>query len=241
MVRRVQRLLTGIGVATATGVFLLGGALSAAAHVTPDPPTAPKGAGDQVFTFRVPNEEPTANTVKFTLQLPQDHPIASVDVLAMAGWTSTVQTKHLATPITTDDGSFSDVASVITWTGGKIPPGQYGEFKILAQGLPTDTDKLVFKALQGYDNGQTVSWIETQPNAEHPAPTVELTAEVPASGAAATTVPASSTKVTAVTVSKSSNSSKGLAIAGLVVGGIGLIVAIVAVVLARKRPAGADT
>ncbi len=240
--RRVQRLLTAIGVATATGAFLVGGALTASAHVTPDPPTAPKGAGDQVFTFRVPNELPTANTVKFTLQLPQDHPIASVDVLAMPGWTSTVQTKHLATPITTDDGSFSEVASVITWTGGKIAPGQYGDFEILAQGLPTDTDQLVFKALQGYDNGETVAWIETQPNAEHPAPTVELTAEVPESGATSTTVAASSSsKVTAVKVTKSSDSSKGLAIAGLVVGGIGLVVAIVALVLARKRPAGAET
>jgi hypothetical protein len=42
-------------------------------------------------------------------------------------------------------------------------------------------------------------------------------------------------------VIKSSDSSKGLAIAGLVVGGIGLIVASVAIVLARKRPAGADS
>jgi uncharacterized protein YcnI len=236
-------LLTGLSVALAAVAFLVAAAVAASAHITPDPPSAPKGAGDQVFTFRVPNEMPTADTVKLTLQLPQDHPIASVDVLAMPGWTSTVQTKHLTTQITTDDGSFSDVASVITWSAGKIAPGQYGEFKILAQGLPTDTNELVFKALQEYDNGQTVAWIETQANAEHPAPTVQLTSGAPDSTTAVTSTPttaAGSASVAAVKVTKS-DSSKGLAIAGLVVGGIGLIVAIVAVVLARRKPAGAGT
>ena len=43
---------------------------------------------------------------------------------------------------------------------------------MLAQGLPKDTDSLTFKAIQSYDNGQDVAWIDvpdaTNPNPEHP-------------------------------------------------------------------------
>lgn len=240
--RQVNRLLVGISVAASAGVFMIAGAIGASAHVTPDPTSAPKGAGDLVITFRVPNETDNANTVKVVIQLPQDHPIADVEALAMPGWTDTIENRHLTTPIKTDDGSFSDVASVITWTGGKIGPGQYGEFKILAQGLPTDTDQLVFKALQTYDNGTTTSWIETQADAEHPAPVIKLTAEVPdgASAPVATAAAANaSTNPTAVTTAKSTSSSNGLGIAGIIVGAIGLIVAVAALVVARGRQTSA--
>ena len=242
--RRGNRFLVGVSVAASAGTFLIASAFVASAHVTPDPTSAPKGAGDQVITFRVPNELDDANTVKVVLQLPQDHPIADVEVLAMPGWTDTIQMKHLSTPIKTDDGSFSDVASVITWTGGEIAPGQYGEFKILAMGLPTDTDQLVFKALQTYDNGSTTSWIETQADAENPAPVIKLTAEVPEDGATpATTIAATKTGSTqpfATTTAKASSTSTGLAITGIIVGAIGLIVAVIALVLARSRQTVAD-
>lgn len=197
-----------------------------------------------LVTFRVPNELVDANTVKVVLQLPQDHPIADVEVLAMPGWSDTIQMKHLTTPIKTDDGSFSDVASVITWTGGKIAPGQYGEFKILAMGLPTDTDQLVFKALQTYDNGSTTSWIETQADAENPAPVINLTAEVPEDGAApATTLVAAnsgSSQPVAATTAKASSSSNGLAIVGIIVGTVGLITAVIALVLAMGRQVASE-
>lgn len=241
--RRGNRLLIGVSVATSAGAFMIAGAFVASAHVTPDPTSAPKGAGDQEITFRVPNELDNTNTVKVVIQLPQDHPIADVEALAMPGWTDKIESRHLTTPIKTDDGSYSDVASVITWTGGKIGPGQYGEFKILAMGLPTDTDQLVFKALQTYDNGSTVSWIETQADAQHPAPVIKLTAEVPDGAAAPTaTVPAANTSAspTAVTTAKSTSSSNGLGIAGIVIGAIGLIVAVIALVMARSRKTAAD-
>lgn len=233
--RHMNRLLGGVSVVVVTTALMVAGAIGASAHVTPDPSSAPKGAGDQAITFRIPNELDNASTVKVTLQLPQDHPIADVSVLAMPGWTDTVQTRKLSTPIKTDDGSFSEVASEITWTGGKIGPGQYGEFKILAMGLPTDTDQLVFKALQSYDNGTTTAWIETQADAEHPAPVIKLTAAVPDGEGAAPVAAKTSANSTAVTPAKSTSSSNGLAIIGIVVGAIGLIVAIVALLLARGR------
>lgn len=213
--------LEAIGV-TIMAVTIMVGATTAFAHVTIDPGSAPKGAGDQVLIFRVPNETENANTTQVKVQLPQDHPIAAADVLAMPGWTTKVETVHLATPIETDDGTINDVPSVITWTGGQIKPGEYGEFKVLAMGLPDDVDSLTFKTLQTYDNNEEVAWIEATPASgvmpEHPAPVLTLTAAAEGHEAA-----------------DSSDSSNSLAIAGLIMGGIGLVVAIGAVALTRKR------
>ena len=228
---RFARRLVGLGVAA---VALVSVAPIAAAHVTPDPSTAQKGAGDQQFVFRVPNENTKANTVKLVLQLDQMHPIADVNVLSVAGWTSEITKRHLAKAITTDDGSFSDVASEITWSGGKIGPGQFGEFTILAQGLPTDTDKLVFKAIQYYDDGSQVAWIQTGANAEHPAPVVTLT-----SAKSDQTVPATKATPTPMTATKSSNNSgKGYAIGAIILAGIGIVIAVAAMAtgLNRQRP-----
>ena len=70
--------------------------------------------------------------------------------------------------------------SEIDWSGGSIPVGQFGEFNVLAQGLPTGTNLLIFKAVQLYSDGTTVNWIQVPtkaaPDPEHPAPTLVLTA-----------------------------------------------------------------
>jgi len=229
---RTARMLAALALVV---LSTLGMAAAASAHVTADPSTAPKGAGDQEFTFRVPNEEDKASTVEVELQLDQAHPIAAVDVAAMPGWTTTVTTRHLTTPIKTDDGSFSDVADVITWKGGKIAPGEYGDFKILAMGLPSDTDSLVFKAIQHYDDNQVVSWIETGADAEHPAPVVKLVAAGEGDAASTpTTAPATTKPATTTTAAKASDSSKGVATAALVIAIVGLLVAGGAIVMARK-------
>jgi len=244
---------------------------AASAHVTIEPDSAQQGAGDQVLTFRVPNEDEKANTIQLDVQFPVDHPIAVVDPLTIPGWTVTTKTTHLDTPIKTDDGTFTDVVSEVSWAGGKIPPHQYGEFKVLAQGLPTGVTSLTFKSIQTYDNNTQVAWVETGDNAEHPAPVLTLTpapsdtgstttvagsggAVPPATtvgGESTTTVPVASTAAssvapttlapTAVASSGSSDSSKGLAIAALVVGGLGLIAGAAAFVVARRRPAAAST
>lgn len=226
--RRVKALL-----AVAMSAGLIGAwATAASAHVTIEPPSAEQGAGDVTLTFRAPNEDPTANMTELDIQFPSDHPIAVVDPLTTAGWTVTTKTTHLSTPIKTDDGEFSDVVSEITWTGGKIPATQYGEFKVLAMGLPSDATSLTFKAVQIYDNGTTVSWIDTAANAEHPAPVLELTPAPTDSGGSSTTA--------AAPTAGGSSDSKGLAVAALIVGAVGLVVGIGAFGLARrKRPAAA--
>lgn len=230
---RRSKVMTAVVLVTG---LVLGWAASASAHVTVDPASAPKGAGDQVLTFRVPNEEASASTVKVEVKFPADHPIAVVDPLATPGWTVDVATTHLSTPIKTDDGSFSDVVSTITWSGGKIPPNQYGEFKVLAQGLPSDVSTLTFPTVQTYDDGKTASWIETTSDAEHPAPTLTLTAAADEKAAASSdaSTEATAKATTTSTSTSSSDSSKGIAIAALVVGAIGIVVAGLALAAARK-------
>jgi periplasmic copper chaperone A len=149
------------------------------AHVEIDPGSEPKGS-TVVFSFRVPNEEQNANTVRLDIQFPLDHPFANVLVGQKVGWSFTSQSHTLAKPITTDDGTFTNAVTEVTWTAtnGGIPPGAFDLFPVFA-GLPKNTSKLTFKAIQTYSNGDLVSWIQTPtkgaPPPEHPAPVLVLT------------------------------------------------------------------
>ncbi|MQS13076.1 YcnI family protein [Streptomyces kaniharaensis] len=165
--------------AAATSVVVLAG--PAFAHVTVNPGTASQG-GYTAVDFRVPNESDTASTVKLEVNLPLDHPLASVRTLPMPGWTATVEKAKLDKPIKVHGNDVNEAVSKITWTadaGIKIAPGQFQEFRVSLGPLPTDSDSLVFKALQSYDNGDIVRWIDEskdgQPEPAHPAPVLKLT------------------------------------------------------------------
>src|SRR3974390_3351607 len=131
---------------------------SAAAHVTVSPSSIPQRTSDAVLTFGVPNESTSASVTALRIQFPLDHPIVVVNPEAGSGWNVAVRTAHLARPITTDDGTFTSITSEIDWSGGTIPVGQFGQFNVLAQGIPSGTSELVFKAIQSYSNGTVVSW-----------------------------------------------------------------------------------
>jgi uncharacterized protein YcnI len=157
------------------------GATAAGAHVSVVPGTAPKG-GFEILSFSVPNEEPAANTVKLEVTLPTKSPIAFVSTQPMPGWTVAVEKTTLAKPVKTDDGEITEAVSKITWTAteGGLEPGEFDLFTISAGPLPTNTGKLTFKAIQTYNDGTVVSWIQKTvkgaPEPEHPAPTLTLTA-----------------------------------------------------------------
>jgi len=158
------------------GVVALAG--TAFAHVTITPSSAQQGSTAEL-TFKVPNEESAAATVEVQVQVPTAHPIAQFLVKPVPGWTVSVQTVTLAKPIVTDDGSFTTAVSEVTWTGGKIEPGQYQDFSVSADPLPSGIGQLAFKAIQTYSNGDVVRWIDLsqagQPEPEHPAPVLTLT------------------------------------------------------------------
>ncbi len=166
------------------GMFVVMVALAgrAAAHVTVTAPGAEPGSSDVQVTFQVPVEKDVATT-GFTVVLPTDTPIASVDVKPLPGWTTKTTSAKLSEPIKTDDGEITEAVSEITWTAARgqgLKPGEFGAFTILAGALP-DTPSLTFKAIQRYADGSEVRWIETaapgsQNEPEHPAPVLTLTA-----------------------------------------------------------------
>ncbi|QHC22739.1 YcnI family copper-binding membrane protein [Streptomyces sp. GS7] len=208
-----------VGALAAAGV--LAGAGAACAHVTVHPDSYPQGASDGTLTFRVPDEEDNASTTKVDITLPTDHPIPSVLVTPVGGWTAQVKTTKLKTPIKTDDGNITDAVSEITWTGGKIGPGNYQDFTVAFGQLPTGTDQLVFKALQTYSDGKITRWIEAKhpgrPDPENPAPTLKLTA------AASPDAPSAAPKDSPTASAKASDpAARSLGIAGLVAGVLGL-------------------
>ena len=225
-----------VGAATLTGLAL---AATASAHVTVSPATLPQGSTAEL-TFKVPNEESAANTVELQLQIPTDHPIAQVLARPVPGWTVTEHTVKLAKPLTTDDGTFTTAVSEIDWTGGSIAPGQYQDFQISVDPLPSDTTQLVFKAVQTYSDGDVVRWIDlstaSDSDPEHPAPVLTLT---PASGpaaasASASAAPGGAADGASAASSSSSSSSDALGIAGLVLGLIGAACGVGALLFVRR-------
>ncbi|MFF2080536.1 YcnI family protein [Kitasatospora sp. NPDC058162] len=218
------------------GATVLAAAASASAHVVVEPSSVPKNATDQTFAFRVPNEDDTKSTVQVEIDFPTDHPVPSAMVAPVPGWTDKITTTKLATPIHTDDGDVTDVVSQVVWTGGQITPGHYQDFTVELGALPEGTDKVVFKALQTYSDGNVVRWIEEpqagQPEPKNPAPVLHLTAAVaddadstdaatPAPTGSAPAAPAAAKTTAAEKVSSSDSTARGLGIAGIVVGVLG--------------------
>ncbi|MEU6350364.1 YcnI family protein [Streptomyces sp. NPDC047072] len=226
--------LAAAGVLTAAGV--------ASAHVTVHPDSYAQGATDGALTFRVPNEEDTASTTKVQVFLPTDTPVLGVLVSPHDGWTAKVTDTKLKTPVKTDDGTITDAVSEITWTGGKIAPGQYEDFDVAFGQLPESATQLTFKTLQTYSDGKVVRWIEETTSGdddpENPAPVLKLTKAAAASTASDTgssgTGSAKSSAGTAK-ASASDSTARGLGVAGLVVGVLGLAAGVFGVVRGRTE------
>ncbi|MDQ1067047.1 YcnI family protein [Streptomyces canus] len=224
----------GLGGALAAAAVLTA-AGAASAHVTVHPDSYAKGATDGALTFRVPGESDTASTTKVQLFLPTDHPLLGVLVSPHDGWTAKVTDTRLKTPVKTDDGTITDAVSEITWTGGKIGPGQYEDFDVAFGQLPDDTAQLTFKTLQTYSDGKVVRWIEEAAQGdeepENPAPVLKLTAGGTTSATASQT---SAVASKATKTSASDSTARGLGVAGLVVGVLGLAAGAFGVVRSRR-------
>ncbi len=223
----------GLAVVCALCLVALDAAV-AAAHVTVSPSSLPQGTSDAILTFRVPNESQSAAVTGLKIQFPLEHPIILLNPEAGSGWQVTAVRTALPKPVTTDDGTFTSVTSEIDWSGGTIPVGQFGEFDVLAQGIPTGTTQLVFKAIQSYGDGTVVSWIQVPdravPDPAHPAPTITLTTPRGSAGAGAAAPPAS-----ASSSSVTSSGSNALSIAALILAGFAVLLGLLAVWLGRPR------
>ncbi|RFU41837.1 DUF1775 domain-containing protein [Actinomadura logoneensis] len=219
-------------VAALAGGALAWSATAASAHVTVNPGTAEKGGFTKV-SFRVPNEKPDAGTTQVRVDLPADHPIAFVSVRPVPGWTVKVAKSKLATPVKTEGGVLTEAVSSLTWSGGRIDPGQFQEFDVSLGPLPDDADRLVFKAEQTYSDKSVVKWDQDQGHGadepEHPAPVLILTPK-----ATAEVTEAGGGPVATASVDPDDETARVLGGAGIAVGVIGLVVGALGLARARR-------
>ncbi|PLW71279.1 DUF1775 domain-containing protein [Streptomyces sp. SCUT-3] len=165
-----------LGGLTASCLALLVG--TAHAHVSVQPGEAAKGGYSSVV-FKVPNERDDAGTTKVEVHFPSDRPLASVLTRPVPGWKTEVVRSELDKPVDSHGKKLTEAVTRITWSGGTIEPGSYQEFPVSIGPLPEDTDRMVFKALQTYEDGEVVRWIEVPQEGgeepESPAPVLALT------------------------------------------------------------------
>jgi periplasmic copper chaperone A len=237
---------------------------AASAHVSVHPNTVPAGAF-ATLDVRVPGEEEGAYAWKVAMQLPPG--FIDADTENVPGWSVETKTKKLAKPIETDDGPIDEEVSEIIWTGdkkeGKLENGTFVQFP-LSVAIPESAEgkPLAFKTLEYYSNGNVARWIGS-PEAEFPAPTINVTAkgglieEVAGgeAGPSASEVPGEGTAESAAaggeaegpsgmqmkmgSEAKAAGSSGGgsdntLAIVALVVGAIGLLVGVASLFVVRR-------
>lgn len=231
--------------ATAVGVFGL--AAPAAAHVTVNPKEATQG-GYGRLAFRVPTESDTASTVKVEVTLPDDAPVASVSTMPVPGWTVSIEKRPVNPPVEVHGSQVSEVVSKITWTasaGAAIKPGEFQEFPVSMGPLP-EVDRMVFRTLQHYSDGNVVRWIEPPPAGggeapNDPAPVLTLTPAAAEGASPAASAPAADDQAAGSTEDDGgSGAALGLGVAGLVAGLAGLVLGGLAFVRTRRpaTPAG---
>ncbi|HEY2570580.1 MAG TPA: YcnI family protein [Solirubrobacteraceae bacterium] len=219
----------------------------ALAHISIHPNTIPAGAFATI-DVRVPGEQQGAFVKKLDMLFPAG--FTAVGYQDVPGWSVRVIERKLATPIVQSGESIhAEISQVVwTWTGplGKVADGQFVQLP-LSVAIPTDASgkALEFRTVQSYSNGQTVHWIDPSLQAEHPSPRINVTAKggviedvagdeagpqagQPLAGVGAA-APASA-------VAKSGGgSSKGLALAALIVGALGLLTGSGALLALRRR------
>ena len=228
MNRTTRRL--GAAAATVLAVVVLA-ALPASAHIEPSPVAVEEGAST-VISFDVEHGCGDSGSVKFEVKLPEG--VTKPVPKAPDGWT----------------GSVAD--GVVTFTGG--PQDHETPLTLAIQmTVPSKAGAIAFPIIQTCEEG-SIDWIEItkegQPEPEHPAPVVTITAAAPTkeeltppeeegaddAGATTTTVASTTTSATSSSSSDDDSSSSTPLIAGVAV------IAVIAIgggayVLSRRRSA----
>jgi uncharacterized protein YcnI len=206
----------------------------AAAHVTLNPREWEAG-GFAKFDMRVPNENEAGDTTKVVMKFPEE--VISASFQPVEGWQRTVKMAQLDEPIDAEGEQITERIDTVTWTGGRIRPGEFQEFGVSFQ-VPEDAEPgtaLAFPAVQTYSNPDEVRrWIGPE-DADSPAPTVTVLEPAAEEGAAeeeATPEPASAETTGG---GEQDEESDTLSIVALVVGIAALVAGLAALFLAGRR------
>ena len=202
---------------------------------------------------RVPGEQEGAYVKKVDVLFPAG--FTGVDYENVPGWSTRVIEEKLSTPIKEDGETINTEVSQIvwTWTGplGKVSDNQFINLP-LSLAIPENTSgkSLEFRTVQTYSNGQVVHWIDPSLTAEHPSPRINVTAKGgviqdiagdeagPAAGADGEwSVIGSQHGAGGCQYGRrkpSGGASKGLGIAALILGALGLLAGLFALVTAQR-------
>ncbi|QNO36758.1 YcnI family protein [Protaetiibacter sp. SSC-01] len=233
----ITRRTTAASLAVAAATALaLASPLAASAHVTFDENTAEAGSY-ALLTLKAPNESETAATVSLTLTLPADTPFTSVRTVPVAGWTAELVRETLPEPVTVGDGTITEAVTRIVWTadaGAGLRDGELGLFPVSLGPVP-DTGSIVLPVDQGYSDGSVVSWADTEDGADHPAPVLYVN-DAPASDHHGGSDDHATPEVTSApdadapadgSAAQVDVLARVLGIAGLAVGAVGVVLALV--------------
>ena len=212
---------------------------AASAHVTINPPEWEAG-GFARFAVRVPNERDAAATTRITVQFPES--VVSASFEPEPGWRRSVKMVRLDEPIEEEgEEPITERLASVTWSGGRVRPGEFVEFGVSFQVPEPAGEELVFPAVQRYSNGEVVRWIAPDPEADTPAPRVTVLPpedEEAEAEAQPPPQPAADAEAAAATVDRDgdatgrANLALGFGLAGLVAG-----LAALALTVVRRRGA----
>jgi uncharacterized protein YcnI len=214
----------------------------AQAHITIHPNVVPAG-GFTVLDVRVPNERDNAKTTKVDLKFPSGFLFVSYQ--PVPGWDVKITFRKLATPVTVFGEKITQEAdhAIFTTKGKGLASGQFIEFPLSVAVPEKARSPLTFKALQTYSNGEVVRWIGA-PDAESPAPQVAVggkddsIADIPAGVAGASRVTHGGGTAEASSSDDDDDDdtpSKGLVIAALAVGALGVLAVTAGFAASRRR------
>lgn len=210
---------------------------AAGAHVTLNPREWEAG-GFARFAVRVPNERDKADTIEVTVRFPQS--IISASFQPKPGWERSIKMEPLDEPVEEEGEQITEHIASVTWSGGKIAPGEFEEFGLSFRVPETPGEDLVFPSIQTYSNGEVVRWIGP-PDADTPAPIVAVLPPEEEEGGgptgATTTTEATTTSEAEPTAASGAadGDDDGLAIVALIVGIAALLAGLGALALAWAR------
>jgi len=214
----------------------LGGAAAAQAHVTVNADTAEAGAYS-VLTVSVPHGCDGSATTKVAIQIPDG--INAVTPTRNSFYTVEKTMEQLETPITDSHGNevTERVAEVVYTASTPLPADQRDVFELSLQ-LPEDAagETLYFPTVQTCEQGES-AWVQIPADGqdphelELPSPAVEVLAASETGHGDEAAEETSATEESA----QGGTDQTPLVVTSLVVGGLGLIAGVIALIRGRKQ------
>lgn len=236
MTRTSAPLLVTGAAALGALALTLGGAAAAQAHVTVNADTAEAGAYS-VLTVSVPHGCDGSATTKVAIQIPDG--INAVTPTRNSFYTVEKTMEQLETPITDSHGNevTERVAEVVYTASTPLPADQRDVFELSLQ-LPEDAagETLYFPTVQTCEQGES-AWVQIPADGqdphelELPSPAVEVLAASETGHGDEAAEETSATEESA----QGGTDQTPLVVTSLVVGGLGLIAGVIALIRGRKQ------